>query len=61
MKKIYVKPTSTIESIAIENVMAAASPFKFDDNNGTGEGGVNDGDATGEGLGNSNGSLWDED
>ena len=60
MKKIeYIKPEIKEGVIIMESAINAASPFSFNDENGTGEGGVNDGDASGEALGNS-GSFWDD-
>ena len=61
MKKIgYIKPEIKEGVIIMESAINAASPFSFNDENGTGEGGVNDGDATGDALGNKNGSFWDD-
>ena len=60
MKKIYVKPETATENVNVEQTIMTGS-FTWDDNNGSGEGGVNDGDATGEALGNEGGAVWDED
>ena len=60
MKKIYMKPETAMENVNVEQTIMAGS-ITWDDANDSGEGGVNDGNATGDALGNGGGSLWDED
>ena len=61
-KKQYIMPSVRVKAVKLENQLLAGSGITFDDEN-TGTGNLNDGDATGEGLGKQNfGShnVWDD-
>ena len=60
MKKIYMKPETAMENVNVEQTIMTGS-ITWDDSKESGEGGINNGDATGDALGNGGGSLWDED
>ena len=58
MKKIYMKPETAMENVNVEQTIMTGS-LNLDENGGSGH--VEDGDATGDALGNGGGSVWDED
>lgn len=52
-KKQYIMPSVRVKAVKLENQLLAGSGegITFDDNTDSGSGNLNDGDATGEGLG----------
>ena len=54
------KPETAMENVNVEQTIMVGS-ITWDDTNDSGEGGVNETNATGDALGNGGGSLWDED
>ncbi len=50
-KKQYIMPSMRVKAVKLENQLLQGSGITFDDENGTGTGNLNGGDATDEGLG----------
>ena len=58
MKKAYITPILSVQTIELQQLMAGS--LTFDDENGTGSGSFEDGNATGPGLSRRGHNIWDD-